>query len=194
MATANTVTVVGAGGLASEVTAYLQRAGILVLALLDREPGPPIHGVPVVAQVPDGTPLVHGIGDGRVRQRLQDQGGNWFTFTCNSFTGPRCHVDVGTVICPGVILTADVTVGRGGLVNLAATLGHGTTAGDWLTVHPGANISGNVTLGNHVTVGSNATILPDLSICDDVTLGAGTVVTRSILEPGTYVGVPARKL
>ncbi len=48
-------------------------------------------------------------------------------------------------------------------------------------------------IGNHVSIGSNATILP-VSICDNVVIGAGAVVTRSIIEPGTYVGNPARKI
>ena len=48
-------------------------------------------------------------------------------------------------------------------------------------------------LGNKVYVGSNSSILP-VSICDDVVIGAGSVVTKDITEPGTYVGNPARKL
>ena len=48
-------------------------------------------------------------------------------------------------------------------------------------------------LGNKVYVGSNSTILP-ISICDDVVIGAGSVVTKDIIQPGTYAGNPARKL
>ena len=48
-------------------------------------------------------------------------------------------------------------------------------------------------LGNKVYVGSNSTILP-VSICNDVVIGAGSVVTKNIIEPGTYAGNPARKL
>ena len=48
-------------------------------------------------------------------------------------------------------------------------------------------------LGNHVSVGTNATILP-VTICDQVVIGAGAVVTKDIVEPGIYVGNPARLL
>jgi acetyltransferase-like isoleucine patch superfamily enzyme len=48
-------------------------------------------------------------------------------------------------------------------------------------------------IGNKVSIGSNATILP-VTICDQVVIGAGAVVTKDIMEPGTYVGNPARKL
>jgi acetyltransferase-like isoleucine patch superfamily enzyme len=48
-------------------------------------------------------------------------------------------------------------------------------------------------IGNNVSIGSNATILP-IEICDNVVIGAGAVVTKNIVEPGTYVGNPAKKI
>ena len=48
-------------------------------------------------------------------------------------------------------------------------------------------------VGNKVSIGSNATILP-VEICDNVVIGAGAVVTKSITQPGVYVGNPARLL
>jgi acetyltransferase-like isoleucine patch superfamily enzyme len=47
-------------------------------------------------------------------------------------------------------------------------------------------------LGNRVSIGTNVTVLP-VTICDDVVVGAGAVVTRDILSPGIYAGIPARK-
>jgi len=49
------------------------------------------------------------------------------------------------------------------------------------------------TIGNRVSIGSNATILP-VRIADDVVIGAGAVVTKDIVESGTYAGNPARKV
>ena len=51
----------------------------------------------------------------------------------------------------------------------------------------------NTIVGKNVSIGSNATILP-VTICDDVVIGAGSVVTKNIVEPGFYVGNPAKKL
>jgi len=48
-------------------------------------------------------------------------------------------------------------------------------------------------IGNRVSIGTNATILP-VSIADHVVVGAGAVVTKDLLEPGIYVGNPARLL
>ena len=49
------------------------------------------------------------------------------------------------------------------------------------------------TIGNNVLIGSNATILP-VKICENVTIGAGSVVTKDISIPGTYMGNPAKFL
>ena len=48
-------------------------------------------------------------------------------------------------------------------------------------------------IGNKVYIGSNSTILP-VTICDDVVIGAGSVVTKDIVEPGTYAGNPAVRI
>jgi len=48
-------------------------------------------------------------------------------------------------------------------------------------------------IGDNVLIGSNSTILP-IKICDNVVIGAGSVITKDILEPGTYAGNPAKKL
>jgi acetyltransferase-like isoleucine patch superfamily enzyme len=48
-------------------------------------------------------------------------------------------------------------------------------------------------IGNNVSIGTNATILP-VSITDNVVIGAGSVVTKDIMEPGSYVGNPAKEI
>jgi acetyltransferase-like isoleucine patch superfamily enzyme len=48
-------------------------------------------------------------------------------------------------------------------------------------------------IGNRVSIGTNATVMP-VTICDGVVVGAGSVVTKSINEPGIYAGNPARFL
>ena len=50
----------------------------------------------------------------------------------------------------------------------------------------------NTRIGNNVLIGSNSTILP-VEICDNVVIGAGSVITKPLIEPGTYMGNPARK-
>lgn len=51
-----------------------------------------------------------------------------------------------------------------------------------------------ISIGNNVQIGAGAMILPGVSICSNVIIGAGCIVSKSITEPGIYVGVPARKI
>ena len=49
-------------------------------------------------------------------------------------------------------------------------------------------------LFKNVFIGSNAVILPGVKIPDNTIVGAGSVVIRSIKQPGTYFGNPAKKI
>jgi acetyltransferase-like isoleucine patch superfamily enzyme len=49
-----------------------------------------------------------------------------------------------------------------------------------------------VRIGNRCWIGARAVVLAGVTICDDVVVAAGSVVTRSIDQPGIYAGVPAR--
>ena len=106
----------------------------------------------------------------------------------------KVQIGMGSIVCPGAVITTEIQIGNFVLVYLNTTIGHETSIGDFSTISPGANISGNVKMGKNVFVGTGAMILERLSICDDVTIGAGAVVNRSITEPGVYVGVPAKRI
>jgi acetyltransferase-like isoleucine patch superfamily enzyme len=97
--------------------------------------------------------------------------------------GDRVKVQSHSFICSLVTIGDDCFIGHGVMFTNDKLAG-GPANGDrskWLPT----------LIGNRVSIGSNATMLP-VSICDDVTIGAGSVVTRDILIPGTYAGVPAR--
>lgn len=105
-------------------------------------------------------------------------------------------VDIGegSIICAGAVLTCQITIGRHCHFNLNTTVGHDCSFGDFCTVAPGTNISGNVSFGDRVDVGTQAAFRQNLRICDDVVIGMGAVVVKDIGEPGTYVGIPAKKV
>lgn len=56
------------------------------------------------------------------------------------------------------------------------------------------DIWGSVKIGNNVYVGINSIIMPNVEIVDNVIIGAGSIVTKSILEDGVYVGIPAKRI
>lgn len=100
----------------------------------------------------------------------------------------------GNVITQGVSLTCDIRIGDFNLFNLNSTLGHDAIIGTGNVINPGCNISGRVQLGDWCLLGTGCRILETLQIVSDVIIGSGAVVTRSITEAGTYVGMPARRL
>jgi acetyltransferase-like isoleucine patch superfamily enzyme len=115
----------------------------------------------------------------------------------NSFVGPFVEIQKGVVIgsnckiqshsfiCELVAIGNNCFVGHG-VMFINDTMKDGPANGDqtkWKTT----------TVGDNVSIGSNATILP-VEICNNVIIGAGAVVTKNIVEPGTYAGNPARKM
>jgi sugar O-acyltransferase (sialic acid O-acetyltransferase NeuD family) len=100
----------------------------------------------------------------------------------------------GCVICPGVRITVDISIGDFAIVNLNATIGHDVKIGNFVSIMPCANISGNVTIGDRAFIGSGAVILQGLTIGEGATVGAGAVVTKNVKVGVNVVGVPAREM
>jgi acetyltransferase-like isoleucine patch superfamily enzyme len=120
------------------------------------------------------------------------------TIGSNSFIGPfveiqegaiigdDCKIQSHTFICDLVRIGNGCFIGHGVMFVNDKFSNGGPARGD-------RALYGSTTIGNNVSIGSNATILP-IEVCDFVVIGAGAVVTRDILEPGTYVGNPAKKI
>lgn len=107
---------------------------------------------------------------------------------------PNIIIGEGCIICPGCILTTNIRIGNHCHLNLQTTIGHDVEIGDFLTTAPGVKISGNCNIGDRVYIGTNSSIREKINICDDVTIGLNAGVVKHITEPGTYVGVPAKKI
>lgn len=85
-------------------------------------------------------------------------------------------------------------IGNHNLIYSQSTLEHEVVIGDYNVITVNVTICGRVRIGSQCYFGASSTVLPKISICDGVTIGAGAVVTKDITEPGTYVGIPAKKL
>ena len=100
--------------------------------------------------------------------------------------GQRCKIQSHAFICELVSIGNDCFISHGAMfINDPFAIG-GPARGNrelWCQTR----------IGNNVSIGTNATIMP-VTICDGVVVGAGSVVTKSINEPGIYAGNPARFL
>lgn len=208
MAGQQPVYIVGAGGMARE-TCYIieQLAGLSFEGYLVEEAyqeswgraitGGRVLGPPSLIRERGGVYYV-AIGDAHARERIISELGEERLGPALVAPGVRIHpsttLEKGVIVCGGVHMTVDVTVGRGAIVNAGCFVGHDTQLGTCVLVSPLASIAGNVRIGRRVDVGTGAAVVQRISIADDVVIGAGAVCVRDITEPGTYVGVPARRL
>jgi acetyltransferase-like isoleucine patch superfamily enzyme len=114
----------------------------------------------------------------------------------------RCRIDN-----PHVTIARDVYVNTGLQVEGRApvTIGAGVMIGPDVLIltstHDqladgtfGPTIYRRVTIGERCWLGARSVVLPGVTIGDGVIIAAGAVVASDCREPGTYAGVPAKKV
>jgi len=155
--------------------------------------------LPISKFNPSEYKIVVAIGDPRDRfdmvERLPKKT-KYFTHIHPSvqILGDDVEINEGSIICAGTIITTNVKIGKHAHLNLQTTIGHDCEIGDYFTTAPGAKISGNCKIYDCVYVGTNASIKEKLSIHSLTTIGSNAAVVKNIEEPGTYVGVPTKKI
>lgn len=108
--------------------------------------------------------------------------------------GEDVVLEEGTFVCAGANLTTNIRVGRGCVVDRSVNIGHDCILGEFVTLAPGATVSGNVTLGDEVYMGTNSCTVQGLSVGAGTVIGAGAVVTRNVGDRLKVVGIPARPM
>lgn len=200
--------VIGTGGMGREAAAWVAdagRGGDLVGFLDDDRAlhGRTIAHLPVLGDRAwlDGrdVEVVIGLGVPAVRAAvLADLDARGILPTTvvhpTAVVGPRTSIGAGSIVCPGVVMTCDVTLGRCVIVNYGALLGHDVAVGDCAFVAPGAHVAGAVTIGDRADVGIGSSIIQGLRVGEDAVVGAGAVVIHDVPPSTTVVGVPARPL
>ena len=68
-------------------------------------------------------------------------------------------------------------------------IAHNVRVGAHTAIAGCAGVAGSADIGRHCTIGGAAVILGHLQLADHVHVSAGTLVSRSILRPGTYTGI-----
>lgn len=145
----------------------------------------------------DSDLFVCGVGDvGYKRQMceaLLAKGAKFLTLVHSSvILGRNVTLEEGVVLCPGVILTCDIRVGKMTMFNCHSSAGHDVKVGAYTTVSGHCDLMGYVSVGSGVLLGSGARIIPGKSVDDDALVGAGAVVIRSVKAKQKVFGNPAR--
>ena len=111
-----------------------------------------------------------------------------------AIVGPYCSVGEGTILCPGSIVTTNVTLGNFVTVNMNSTVGHDVIIGDGSTLSCHCDVTGRARLGEGVFMGTHAAVLPGVVVGDYAKVGAGSVAIQNVRPHTTVMGVPAREV
>ena len=147
----------------------------------------------------DCADVIVGIGNAAIRKKIieyyEEKQINVTSLTHPfSWVASDVRIDNGTVIRRGAIVQPGCTLGKGVIVNTSSSIDHDCKIGNYCHISVGSHIAGTVCIGDNTWIGAGATVSNNITICNDVMIGAGAVVVKDIMEPGTYVGVPAKKI
>jgi len=100
----------------------------------------------------------------------------------------------GSAVMAGAVVQPGTRVDRCAIVNTHATVDHDCRLGEFSHIASGATVCGGAVVAAGALVGAGAVVLPGCRIADGCVIGAGAVVRTDCTLPGTYVGMPARRI
>jgi UDP-3-O-[3-hydroxymyristoyl] glucosamine N-acyltransferase len=120
---------------------------------------------------------------------IADDGGRWVKIPQIGSVRIGDDVEIGanTTIDRGAM--DDTVIGDGVKLDNQIQIGHNCLVGEHTAMAGCVAVAGSAVIGRHCTIGAGALILGHLSICDHAHVSADTVISHSILKPGTYTGM-----
>jgi len=204
----NRLHIIGAGGFGREVLAWaldIPQADWYVEGFLDANPQAlesfscpyNILGNPETFSPSESDLFVCAVGDPIIRLRLcrklKERGATFLTLIHpTALVGPRCKIGEGCILCPGAVLTTDISIGNYVTLNAYATVGHDVIMKDGCTLSGHSDVTGAARLGEGVFVGSHAAVLPRVTVGDYAVIGAGSIALRNVKPYSTVMGIPAK--
>jgi sugar O-acyltransferase (sialic acid O-acetyltransferase NeuD family) len=139
------------------------------------------------------------IGSNAIREKIQEKLTNERLNVVSlihpsAVLGNDVEIGIGTAVMAGVVINSSSRIGKGCIINTSASLDHDNVIEDYAHISPGVNMAGTVKVGKRSWLGIGSVVSNNVNICSGCKVGAGAVVVKDITEPGTYVGVPVRKI
>lgn len=101
-------------------------------------------------------------------------------------------LEKGLNIMHHVIISSDVEIGEGCLINARASIHHNVRIGKYCEISPGVCLTGNVIVNNFTFIGAGSIVIPKIKVGKNCIIGAGSVVNRDIPDNSVAVGIPAK--
>lgn len=197
------IVLIGGKGHAQVIIDCIRAAGGSVFGILDDNiaAGTTILGVPVLGNTTDWQqyrehPFLIAVGNNAVRRKFAEQlCVRWATVIHpTAIVSAYCKIAPGTVVMPGAIINSCASIGQHCIINTGTIVEHDDVLKDYVHLSPRVALGGTVTVGEGSHVGIGACIRNNICVCDNCIIGAGAVVVKDLTEPGTYVGIPARRM
>ena len=143
--------------------------------------------------------LFIGIGSSEIRSNLYRKNselGAKFTNIIHpsAILSKKIKVEEGSFFGPNCVVNTNTNIGICVIVNSAAVVEHDCEIGNFSHIAPKATVAGGVKVGTNTHIGGNSFVNENLIIGENVIIGSGSVVPYNIVERGTYVGNPAKKI
>ena len=196
------IIIIGASGHGKVVADIAALNGYDDIVFLDNYPavstcaGYPVVGLDTQAEEFEGDVFV-AIGNAINRKRLMERYSDRHFPTLihpSAVIAKSVVIGDGSVIMAGSVINPCAKIGQGCIVNTSSSIDHDCVLDNYCHVAVGAHLSGAVSVGEGSWIGAGATVSNNIIICGNCIIGAGAVVVKDIGEPGTYLGVPARKV
>ena len=195
------LTIVGASGHGKVIADIARKCGYNEIVFLDDAES--VHecgGYPVVGKSSEAATIdsdvIIGIGNASIRKRIQESilKGNLVTLIHpDAVVADDVEIGAGTVVMAGAVINPGVTIGKGCIINTCSSVDHDCKLGDFVHISVGSHVAGTVEIGDRTWIGVGATVTNNVNICGDCMIGAGAVVIKNIMQPGTYIGLPAEE-
>lgn len=160
-----------------------------------------IHDIKVVGKecnIPKESLLFLSIGNNSEREKLfnkfKKQVITKNLFHKSAIVEDSLTIGISNQIFANVYINSHVEISDNNIINSSAILEHEVKLGSHNHISVGSKLCGRVKVGNNCFIGAGSIVIDKISICDDVIVGAGSVVVKDIVEAGTYVGNPAKRI
>lgn len=198
----NRLIIIGASGHGKVVADIAKLNGYENIVFLDDDSevkecyGYKVLGNSSIANKIDGDVFV-AIGNSNIRKKMMENlSDRIFPILIHpsAIIANNIYIGKGSVVMAGAVINPDVCIGEGCIINTSCSVDHDCEIGNYCHVSVGSHLCGTVKLGNNIWIGAGSIISNNINICSDSFVGAGAVVIRDIVEKGTFIGVPAKKL
>lgn len=198
------VIIIGAGGHAKVVADIVQKSGDRVVGFLDnRHSDGEFINLPILGKDTDYEQFMQyqfviAIGNAIARERIATtmKSVQWYTAIHPNAVISTINTSIGegTVVMANAVINPSAQIGKHCIINTSSLVEHDNTISDYVHIAVGAKLAGTVTVGKRTWVGAGTTVSNNVTICSDCIIGAGSVIVKDIVETGTYVGIPAKRI